>query len=389
MKKNSIYVVAVAGWEVSLELSDGVWRVACGVWQNTLGRPQATGYRLQARSDFFAPVWEGMGGQLAGDQQQFTRLQWSYSGHNKDFDVLARLSAWPSNLANWLISPLPALKWGNFGENLLRSHLHSAFGVVNWLVSPLISFGGGGDGVGVMVLPHHPWQIRLSRRLEAQISMVLGVVMVGLGLFGVVLGGGPMVWVEARQVVKNVRVAWMAPEGKAEVKVVEQVTFADYVAFDPVVATITPASQDFSVVIPKIQVNSVVVAQVNTNEKTEYMAALKQGLAHAAGTSLPGQSGDTYIFGHSTDYEWNISAWNALFYNLKELTVGDKVYVWYQGMPKIYQVTETKILEPNDTSFINSDGPERLLLQTCYPPGTAAKRLVVFAQPVPVNNRHM
>lgn len=231
--------------------------------------------------------------------------------------------------------------------------------------------------VAVVALPvAQPWRISLPRRLEAQLSMVLGTVLVGLAVAGVASWAGPMVYGEVRQIIYE-------SQKTEEMEKVEQVTFADYVEADPVIATITPASQEFSVVIPKIQVNSVVIPRVNANDKTQYMAALKQGLAHAAGTSLPGEPGDTYIFGHSTDYEWNITNWNALFYNLKDLEPGDKVYVWYQGMPKIYQVTEKKVYEPKDTSFINlGGGEERLVLQTCTPPGTTWKRLVVFAKPL-------
>jgi len=107
------------------------------------------------------------------------------------------------------------------------------------------------------------------------------------------------------------------------------------------------------------------------------------GLIDSAESRRPGQKGDNFIFGHSTDFAWNIATWNALFYNLKDLEKGDKIYVFYEGKPYVYQVTGKGVYEPEDVSFLNPNADkERLVLQTCFPPGTVLKRLVVFAERV-------
>jgi len=214
---------------------------------------------------------------------------------------------------------------------------------------------------------------KFNRELESRFSLMLGGVLLSLALFGGVMFLGPILGSEIYQ-------------NKAEKEVdqkVARVTFADYIDFDPVVSNLDPVDSNYSVVIPKIGVNSQVLAQVDGEDEAIYLPALKQGLVQAQGSVFPGQKGDNFIFGHSTDFSFNVSRFNALFYNLKELEVGDKVYVFYQGSPSSYQVSSKAIYAANDVSFLDANQiEERLILQTCWPPGTTFKRLVVTAIPV-------
>lgn len=149
-------------------------------------------------------------------------------------------------------------------------------------------------------------------------------------------------------------------------------------------ASVAPDVQ-FSIVIPKIQARSKVIANVDAGNKREYLAALKQGVAHAAGTGLPGVKSDVnrtvVLFAHSTDAPWNMARYNAVFYLLYKLTVGDQIQVYFQGVRHDYQVEETQIVPASDLSyFAKQTQKEILVLQTCYPPGTTLKRLVVIAR---------
>ena len=62
---------------------------------------------------------------------------------------------------------------------------------------------------------------------------------------------------------------------------------------------------------------------------------------------------------------------------------GDDVVLYFQNKRFNYTVVDTKIIEADDTHFIDSSlgQGERVILQTCWPPGTAWKRLLVFAEP--------
>ncbi|MDO8504133.1 MAG: sortase [bacterium] len=142
---------------------------------------------------------------------------------------------------------------------------------------------------------------------------------------------------------------------------------------------------EFSVYIPKIGAKAAIVANVDPASEKDYKAALTQGVAHAQGSSYPGQNGGTYLFAHSTDSPWNVSRYNAVFYLLRELKPEEKdeVYVFFLNKVYKYRITEKHIVDANDTSWLSNtkDGPERLILQTCWPPGTTWKRLIVIAVP--------
>lgn len=140
---------------------------------------------------------------------------------------------------------------------------------------------------------------------------------------------------------------------------------------------------NFSLIIPKIHAKSKIVADVDPSDEVAYMDALKVGVAHAKGTRLPGDAGTIYMFAHSTDNPLNVIRYNAIFYLLREMAVGDEIQVYFHGIKHRYTVTDTKIVEPTDISYLSADNPEgkeTLILQTCWPPGTRLKRLLVFAQ---------
>ena len=56
--------------------------------------------------------------------------------------------------------------------------------------------------------------------------------------------------------------------------------------------------------------------------------------------------------------------------------------VYYQGRDYRYRVKYKKVADPTDlTDIIDVTAPRRLVLQTCWPPGTTWKRLLVVAEP--------
>jgi sortase A len=145
--------------------------------------------------------------------------------------------------------------------------------------------------------------------------------------------------------------------------------------------SITPVNTDFAIIIPKLDVNAVIAQDVNAANYDEYNAALKKGAAHALGTVYPGQDGNSYIFAHSTLNFWEIGRYNAVFTLLRKLELGDLIVTFYQGQRYDYTVTEKHILDANDIRYITpkADG-RQLTLQTCDPPGTALRRLIIIAK---------
>ena len=145
---------------------------------------------------------------------------------------------------------------------------------------------------------------------------------------------------------------------------------------------LVPVDSDFSIVIPKIAANARVLSNVDVTNENEYLEKLKLGVAHAAGTHLPGQNGHIFLFAHSTDYVWNVGTYNAVFYLLYKLEEGDEIDIFYQGRRHVYEVTGKKVVNPTDVEYLTRQTPtETLTLQTCWPPGTTLQRILVFARP--------
>ncbi len=140
---------------------------------------------------------------------------------------------------------------------------------------------------------------------------------------------------------------------------------------------------DFSIVIPKINAMAKIISQVNPDNEKEYRAALMKGVAHSYGTGFPGTNSTIFLFAHSTNTLANVSKYNAVFYELKDLEPGDKIIVFFSGFKYTYTVTEKQTVGAKDTDWLTEDtGEERLVLSTCWPPGTTLKRLIVIAKPI-------
>ncbi len=144
---------------------------------------------------------------------------------------------------------------------------------------------------------------------------------------------------------------------------------------------IIPVSTDFGIVIEKIGANAEVIADVDPSNEKTYMNALSEGIAHAKGTAKPGEAGNIYLFSHSVNAPWEVVRYNAVFYLLGKLDVGDRVILFYQGKRYDYIIFDKTVASANDTNFlIQNYDTSVLTLQTCDPPGTTINRLVVRAK---------
>ena len=152
---------------------------------------------------------------------------------------------------------------------------------------------------------------------------------------------------------------------------------------DPNIKVLVPKDPNFSIIVEKIGANAPVIPNVDASKKAVYQEALKQGVAHALGTAFPGQVGVSYLFAHSTDTIFNVPRFNAIFYLLKDMEAGDRIVIFFNGKRYDYVTVEKKITEASDVSYFTMKTDEQILvLQTCYPPGTTWKRLLVIAKPV-------
>ncbi len=146
---------------------------------------------------------------------------------------------------------------------------------------------------------------------------------------------------------------------------------------------IVARDKDFSIVIPKIGANAKVIENIDPYNSSEYQKALTKGVAHAKGTALPNENGNTFIFAHSSDNFYNANRYNSIFYLLNKMEKGDDIYIVYNGKVIPYKVKETKIVDKDKIEYLKNSERKKdneLTLMTCWPPGTTYKRLIVIAE---------
>lgn len=201
-----------------------------------------------------------------------------------------------------------------------------------------------------------------------------------LGLLLFLVGMGLLGFIYLPVVIQEVRYALPHPQALEVAETAQEIAKAKSGDAEFSKTTIIPVNFDFSLVIPQIGVNSVVFPGVDSGNPDEYLPILKQGVAHALGSSLPNQSGPVFIFAHSTDSFLNIARYNATFFLLGKLKGGEDIYIFYNNRKYHYKVNSVEVVEADDIPyFVNSHLQNGLILQTCYPPGTTLKRLLVHA----------
>lgn len=118
------------------------------------------------------------------------------------------------------------------------------------------------------------------------------------------------------------------------------------------------------------------------NDATIYDDALKHGVAHLKGTSLPGDPGVSVIYGHSgvAGFLVGKSSPEIVFSRLDTVSIGDTMSIERDGKELRYVVSGKKIIEPQDLAFMSESGDkERAILLTCWPLGIGTKRLIIIA----------
>jgi LPXTG-site transpeptidase (sortase) family protein len=145
-------------------------------------------------------------------------------------------------------------------------------------------------------------------------------------------------------------------------------------------SVIQPVNTEFAIVVPKIGINAPIVANVDPSNPTEYNKVLATAVAQSSTSFTPDKQGTVYLFSHSTNYDWFVKDLNAVFYLLKNLENGDYIVLFYKGVRYTYQLTEKRIVNAGEVSYLTPQvGKKNLILQTCWPPGSTTQRLLLFA----------
>lgn len=143
---------------------------------------------------------------------------------------------------------------------------------------------------------------------------------------------------------------------------------------------IKPIDKNFGIVIPKIGANAKIIPNVDPYNSSVYQLALTKGVAQAKETSLPDVTGNMFLFSHSSANLLEATQFNSVFYLLSKLQKNDEIYIFYKGVRYKYVVSETKLVDAKDVSYLNPKSEfKTLTLMTCWPSGTTYKRLLVIA----------
>lgn len=156
--------------------------------------------------------------------------------------------------------------------------------------------------------------------------------------------------------------------------------FLAILIFPPKVSSVSTLSGTH-LTIPKIRAQASVQENVDPFNKAEYNQVLKKNVAHAKGTSLPGQNGTVFIFAHSSATPWEITRLNTIFLRLGELEKDDLIEIQKDKKTYKYKVREKREVMPSEVNYLLNNNKKQLILQTCTPIGTDWKRLLVFADP--------
>ena len=130
--------------------------------------------------------------------------------------------------------------------------------------------------------------------------------------------------------------------------------------------------------------NIKITPNVDSYDAKVYDEYLTEGLAHFKGTPLPGDGGNSFIYGHSAVESFFSNHQNlpeTIFSRLSNIDIGQEVDIKKDGKILKYIVRSKKIVSPDDFSILETqDNKETITMMTCWPLGIGTKRLIVVAE---------
>ena len=130
--------------------------------------------------------------------------------------------------------------------------------------------------------------------------------------------------------------------------------------------------------------NLKISANVESENEKVYDQYLKTGVAHFRGTPLPGDGGNSFIYGHSAVeafFSRHSNNPETIFSRLDDIDIGQKVTVKKDDKVLEYIVRNKKIVSPDDFTILQPvNNKETLTMMTCWPLGIGTKRLIVVAE---------
>jgi LPXTG-site transpeptidase (sortase) family protein len=150
----------------------------------------------------------------------------------------------------------------------------------------------------------------------------------------------------------------------------------------PVIRPIPPEAKNANILeIPQFNIKAPIL-EVETADSGVIYKRLKQGVVLYPGSDIPGK-GYSIIIGHSSQYPWDSGRYKSVFSLLNQLEQGNKVYVFWDQKPLVFEVRDKKIFLPwpkgteSTQTIFPASNEKTLILQSCWPVGAASKRVAV------------
>lgn len=161
-------------------------------------------------------------------------------------------------------------------------------------------------------------------------------------------------------------------------------TVSDNVIVDPNAST--EVGPEPKLIIPKINVDVPIVYGLQSLDNASTQKLLNDGVVHypiPGANSLPGQTGNNVILGHSSNDVTAAGNFKFAFVLLERLKDGDIFYIHNQSQRYIYRVVRTEVIDPSQVEklVLPNDKPMTTLV-TCVPIGTSKQRLLVFGEQI-------
>lgn len=144
------------------------------------------------------------------------------------------------------------------------------------------------------------------------------------------------------------------------------------------------ARLSYQLIINKIGATAPIIWSASDNEEL-MQEDLKKGVIIYPQTGVPGQSGNTVISGHSSNYTWVAGDYNYIFQDINSLGVGDEIVIKAaqnngRTFEYKFKVSLKKVTTADDPQIFQKTTNSTLTISTCWPLGTRWKRLIVKAE---------
>lgn len=210
---------------------------------------------------------------------------------------------------------------------------------------------------------------------------IVPVSLIGVGLAILVVIVGPIGWQQLRFGLRPKLIDPTEVSGRPEVLAASLFSggldYTDSTTWFPENLPPPPVTSKvryYNLSIPKININSVPV-EINGSD-------LKKNVIQYPGTAIPGNYGNTVLFGHSTLPQ--LAKPNdplSAFTSLPKVKRGDEIVVTYDGVIYRYIVRETAEVLPTQIEVLAQRyDKHELTLITCVPLGTYLRRFVARAE---------